>query len=155
MPGVRRKSRAQAFSGAAACAILRPSIDCERTRGMTNTKIVEAFIRAWEEKSIEDILGLMTPDARYLNVGLSEAVGHEQIRAGVAPFLAAASRIEWIVHHIGENAQGVVFTERTDVFEMPGRTISVPVMGIFELTDGLISGWRDYFDLPGFQKQMT
>ena len=122
---------------------------------MTNTEIVEAFIRAWEEKSIDGILGLMTPDARYLNVGLPEAVGREQIRASIEPFLAAATRIEWTVHHIGENDQGVVFTERTDVFDMPGRTVSVPVMGIFELKDGLISGWRDYFDLPGFQRQMA
>ena len=121
---------------------------------MTNTEIVEAFIRAWEDRSLDAILALMTADARYVNVGLSEAVGHDQIRAGIAPFLAAATRVEWTIHHIGENAQGVVFTERTDVFEMPDRTVSVAVMGIFELSDGLISGWRDYFDLPGFQKQM-
>jgi limonene-1,2-epoxide hydrolase len=126
----------------------------ERT-DMTNTEIVEAFIRAWEARSIEGILGLMTPTARYLNVGLLEAVGHDEIRAGIAPFLAMATRIEWTVHHIGENAQGVVFTERTDVFDMPGRTLSVPVMGIFEFEDGRISAWRDYFDLPGFQKQMA
>jgi limonene-1,2-epoxide hydrolase len=122
---------------------------------MTNTEIVEAFMRAWEERSIDGILGRMTPDARYLNVGLPEAVGHEQIRAGIEPFLVAASRIEFTTHHIAENVEGVVLTERTDVFDLPDRTVSVQVMGIFELKDGLISGWRDYFDLPGFQKQMA
>ena len=122
---------------------------------MSNTEIVKAFVKAWERRSIDGILRLMTPDARYLNVGLSEAVGHEQIRSAIAPFLAAATRIEWTIHHIAESSEGVVLTERTDVFEMPGRTISVPVMGIFELTGGLISGWRDYFDLPGFQNQMA
>ena len=122
---------------------------------MTNTAIVEAFIRAWEEKSIDGILGRMTPDARYVNVGLSEAVGHEAIRAGLEPFLAAATGVEWTVHHIAETRDGVVLTERTDVFQMADRTVSVPVMGVFELEDGLIAGWRDYFDLPGFQKQMA
>lgn len=122
---------------------------------MTNTEIVQAFIRAWEDKSIEGILGRMTPDARYVNIGFSESVGHEAIRGVVEPFLAMATRIEWITHHIGENSDGVVFTERTDIFELPDRKISVPVMGIFELKDGLISGWRDYFDLPGFQAQMA
>ena len=122
---------------------------------MSNTAIVEAFVHAWEERSIDGILGRMTSDARYVNVGLSEAVGHDAIRAGVEPFLAAATRVEWTIHHIAENSDGVVMTERTDVFEMPGRTVSVPVMGVFELRDGLISGWRDYFDLPGFQQQMA
>jgi limonene-1,2-epoxide hydrolase len=28
-------------------------------------------------------------------------------------------------------------------------------MGVFELRDGKIFAWRDYFDLPGFQKQMS
>jgi limonene-1,2-epoxide hydrolase len=54
---------------------------------MTNTEIVEAFIRAWEEKSIDGILGHMTPDARYVNVGLSEAVGQSRS--------ARASRRSW------------------------------------------------------------
>ena len=54
----------------------------------------------------------------------------------------------------GDGAQ-LLEQKRTDIFELPGRTVSVPVMGIFELKDGLISGWRDYFDLPGFQAQMA
>ncbi len=122
---------------------------------MSNTALVEDFIRQWEAKSIEGILQRMTSDARYVNVGMSEAVGHEAIRSGIAPFLAAAKAVRWTVHHIAETADGVVLTERTDVFELADRTISAPVMGVFELRDGLISGWRDYFDLPGFQAQMA
>jgi limonene-1,2-epoxide hydrolase len=35
------------------------------------------------------------------------------------------------------------------------KTISVPVMGVFEFKGDLIAAWRDYFDLPGFQRQMA
>ena len=122
---------------------------------MSNAALVEDFIRQWEAKSIDGILQRMTPDVRYANVGMSEAIGHDAVREGLAPFLGMSSRIEWTVHHIAETADGVVLTERTDVFEIGDKTISVPVMGVFELKGGLICGWRDYFDLPGFQAQMA
>jgi len=122
---------------------------------MSNSDIVRAFIAAWEARSLDDILALMTPDARWLNVGLPESVGLEAIRAAVAPFVNQASAIRWTVHHIAETETGAVLTERTDVFEMGGKTLSAPVMGVFEFRDGKIAAWRDYFDLPGFQKQMA
>ena len=121
----------------------------------TNSDRVRDFIAAWERRDLEDILARMTPDATYLNVGLSEAKGHEAIRAVVAPFLSTASAVRWTITHIAETADGVVLTERTDVFEMGDKTLSVPVMGAFEFAGDKICAWRDYFDLPGFQAQMA
>lgn len=122
---------------------------------MSHSDLVRAFIGAWEARDTDAILAMMTPDARYLNVGLPEAVGHEAIRAFVAPFLAGATEVEWSVHHIAETADGVVMTERTDVFVLGGRRLEIPVMGVFEFRDGRISAWRDYFDVPAFQRQMA
>ena len=122
---------------------------------MTNTETVQAFVAAWEARSLEDIMALMTDDARWLNVGLPESVGAEAIRKAVAPFIAGASMVKWEVHHIAETKDGVVLTERTDIFDMGGKTLTAAVMGVFELRDGKIFAWRDYFDLPGFQKQMA
>ncbi len=92
---------------------------------------------------------------RYLNVGMAELVGHEQIRAALTPFLDSATAVRWAVHHIAETAAGAVLTERTDVFEMGPKTVSIPVMGVFEFENGVITAWRDDFDLPGFQAQMS
>jgi limonene-1,2-epoxide hydrolase len=122
---------------------------------MTNPDIVRALIAAWEARSVDAILAVMTPDVRYLNAGMPEMVGHDQVRAGLGSFIGASSQVRWTVHHIAETAAGAVLTERTDVFEMGPRTISIPVMGVFEFEDGKISAWRDYFDVPAFQKQMA
>jgi limonene-1,2-epoxide hydrolase len=122
---------------------------------MTNRERVLAFIAAWEARDIEAIMRGLARDAVYLNVGLSEARGHDAIRAAVTPFLAGARTVRWAVHHIAETSAGAVLTERTDDFVMGAKTISVPVMGVFEFKDGLIAAWRDYFDLPGFQAQMA
>jgi limonene-1,2-epoxide hydrolase len=46
-----------------------------------------------------------------------------------------------------------VLTERVDAFISGERTIELPVMGTFEVRDGLIAAWRDYFDLNQFLSQ--
>ena len=122
---------------------------------MTHSDIVRALIAAWEHRSVDDLLGLMTDDVRYLNVGMPEMVGHEPIRAALTPFIGGATAVRWTVHHIAETANGAVLTERTDVFEMGPRTVTIPVMGVFEFDNDKISAWRDYFDVPAFQKQMA
>ena len=38
--------------------------------------------------------------------------------------------------------------ERTDVMRRKdGGEIPLPVMGVFEVVDGRIAAWRDYFDM--------
>lgn len=122
---------------------------------MTNTDRVMAFIAAWEARDVERILARLAPDAVYHNIPMQPLKGRDAVRSFIAPFLAGATRVEWTVHAIAENSAGTVLTERTDVFVMGPKTISLPVMGAFELKDGLISAWRDYFDLADFQKQMA
>ncbi len=49
----------------------------------------------------------------------------------------------------------IVMTERVDHFKTEGGTkISLPMMGVIEIHDGLITAWRDYFDLSQFTSQM-
>jgi limonene-1,2-epoxide hydrolase len=48
-----------------------------------------------------------------------------------------------------------VLTERVDVFVTGERSIELPVMGTFEIVDGRISSWRDYFDLNQFMSQVA
>ena len=39
-------------------------------------------------------------------------------------------------------------------FELGGKWVELPVMGSFEIRDGLISHWRDYFEMKQFTDQM-
>jgi len=44
-------------------------------------------------------------------------------------------------------------TERVDVFKLPNKSFELPVMGTFEVSDGKIKAWRDYFDFATWQNQ--
>jgi limonene-1,2-epoxide hydrolase len=39
-----------------------------------------------------------------------------------------------------------VVMERVDHFVMAGKPIDLHVVGIFEVADGLVTSWRDYYD---------
>ena len=45
-------------------------------------------------------------------------------------------------------------TERVDVFKLPEKSFELAVMGIFEVSNGKISAWRDYFDMNQFTSRM-
>jgi limonene-1,2-epoxide hydrolase len=40
-----------------------------------------------------------------------------------------------------------VMNERTDYFTIGAREIVLPVCGVFEIHDGHIKAWREYFDM--------
>jgi limonene-1,2-epoxide hydrolase len=61
--------------------------------------------------------------------------------------------IEFRVINIAANGP-VVMTERVDVFTLPHKSFELPVMGTFEVSDGKINAWRDYFDMNQFTSRM-
>ena len=68
-------------------------------------------------------------------------------------FMTGVEKIEFRVLNIAA-AGNVVLTERVDVFEFPNGRIALPVSGTFELRDGKIAAWRDYFDMQQFLSQL-
>jgi limonene-1,2-epoxide hydrolase len=119
-----------------------------------NTKLVEEFIAAWNQIDLEKIMALVTDDCFYHNIPMEPMKGAAAIRAFIGGFSGMATEIDWVVHHIAEGADGAVLTERTDRFLIGENWMEILVMGVFELGDGKITAWRDYFDLAQMQAQM-
>ncbi|MCH2172719.1 nuclear transport factor 2 family protein [Myxococcota bacterium] len=121
-----------------------------------NTDVIDAFTASWADKDVDKIMSFFTDDAVYINIPVDPPnEGSEAIRKAIEGFTGMAEAIEFVVHHQSENAEsGVVMNERTDRFKMGEKWVEARVMGVFELRDGKISAWRDYFDLAQFQGQM-
>ena len=49
----------------------------------------------------------------------------------------------------------VVLNERVDRVTMGGKEIALPFAGLFEIRDGKIAAWRDYFDFATWQRQTS
>jgi limonene-1,2-epoxide hydrolase len=117
-----------------------------------NEKIVNDFCQAWSRKDINEILAFMSDDAVYHNIPLQPAKGKDAIKAVINTFLPGSQSIEFRIVNTA-SAGNVVFNERIDVFQMGGKKVELPVAGVFVVTNGKISAWRDYFDLASFTKQ--
>ena len=104
-------------------------------------------------KAPAELVEYFTDDAVYHNMPLDPAVGREAILGLLNMFVTPAERIEFKVRHIVATGN-TVLTERVDVFDLPNATIELPVMGAFDVADGKITAWRDYFDLNQYMSQL-
>ena len=118
--------------------------------------MVSAFIKEFDVPSpdAKRLGSYFTDDAVYHNIPLAPISGREAIEKTLGGMGAAMQSAGWVVKH--QLAAGnVVMNERVDRFTAGGKKVEVPVVGVFELRDGKIAAWRDYFDMAQFQKQMA
>jgi len=122
---------------------------------MNNSEIVAKFCATWAENDIEKLMAYFSDDAVYHNIPMDPPnVGKQQIRAIIESFTAAPESIDFAVHFQAESPGGVVMNERTDTFKMGDTTVALRVMGTFELENGKITAWRDYFDMNQYLSQL-
>ena len=120
---------------------------------MTPLEVVHAFMAAAEKRDYDAAMELLTDDIEYQNMPLPPVHGKAAVRETLEALLALCTGSEWVVHR--ELASGdLVMNERTDRFELGGKWVDLPVAGVFELRDGRIALWRDYFDLPTIMNEM-
>lgn len=116
--------------------------------------VVNAMIDACNRKDIDGALTFFHEDIVYQNVPTEPARGLEGVRQQLGPFLAMAEQVEWITHKSTSNGVDLVMNERSDRFLLAQGWCDFPVMGVFELRDGKIVAWRDYFDSAMVQAQL-
>lgn len=118
-------------------------------QGMTRSpdEVVTEFCKLWASPDPEQLAGYFTEDAIYHNIPMDPVQGREAIKEFIAGFTAAFDGIDFQVHRQVSDGS-VVMNERTDVMRRKdGGQIPLPVTGVFEVVDGQIAAWRDYFDL--------
>ena len=120
----------------------------------TPDQTVTAFIEALERLDLEAGLELLSENVVYDNVPIGAVEGRDAVRSTLGGFMGA-TEVDWPVAR--QTATGnVVMNERLDRFKLESGWLEIPVVGVFEIDDdGLISLWRDYFDLGTFKKAMA
>ncbi|WP_406229482.1 limonene-1,2-epoxide hydrolase family protein [Nocardia sp. NBC_01009] len=121
-------------------------------------EVVRRFCAAWsDDAGVSELAAFLTNDAVYHNIPMAPVTGREAIADNIASFIRPGPPgimgIDFRIINIAANGP-VVMTERVDVFTIPDRSFELQVMGTFEVRDGRISAWRDYFDLNQFTSRM-
>ena len=119
-----------------------------------NEDVVRRFCEAFSRRDVDEILGFFADDAVYHNIPLAPAHGKDAIRTTLETFVPGSPEIDFVMLNVASSGS-VVFTERIDKMSFGGRRIELPVAGVFEVDDGKIKAWRDYFDLQQFMNPPT
>ena len=118
----------------------------------TPEQTVRRFIAAWNAMDFDAIIDGLAQDIYYHNMPMEPVVGID----GVREYLRSAwtfSECHWELVNIAV-ANETVLTERVDAFVINGRSVVLPLMGVFEVHNGKITVWRDYFDLSDYRTQL-
>jgi limonene-1,2-epoxide hydrolase len=122
------------------------------------TEVVRRFCAGWSDNiGTVELAAFFSDDAVYHNIPQAPVTGRDAIANMIDSFIRPGppgiESIEFRVINIAANGP-VVMTERVDVFRLPDKSFELPVMGTFEVSDGKIKAWRDYFDMNQFTSRM-
>jgi limonene-1,2-epoxide hydrolase len=111
----------------------------------TEVEVVRSFLGALERLDMDAAAALLHPDVVYQNVPLPAARGARQVEKQLRGLARYGSGFEARIHNIAADG-AIVLTERTDVLELGRVRAEFWVCGTFEVRDGRVLLWRDYFD---------
>jgi limonene-1,2-epoxide hydrolase len=109
-------------------------------------QVVKDFCAAAGTRDPEVLRSYFSDDVVYHNIPMAPAEGIDATMAVIGMFLGMCEALEFEVHHMASDGT-TVLTERTDIFTINGKSAPLPVMGAFNVVDGKITAWRDYFDM--------
>ncbi|ORA27721.1 limonene-1,2-epoxide hydrolase family protein [Mycobacterium aquaticum] len=111
---------------------------------------VEIFLNALQDQDFETAENALAQNLVYQNVGLPTIYGRNRT---VKLFRSMQGRVgfEVKIHRIAADGASVL-TERTDALIIGPLRLQFWVCGVFEVHDGRITLWRDYFDFLDMTK---
>lgn len=118
-----------------------------------NAHIVEALLTSLQAQDTERVGAVLDDNLVYQNVGLPTIRGRAR---AMKLFRAMEGRagFEVKIHRIAVNGSSVL-TERTDVLIFGPVRMQFWVCGVFEVHNGRITLWRDYFDVWDMTKALV
>jgi limonene-1,2-epoxide hydrolase len=112
----------------------------------TPVSVVERFMALLVAGDVDRAVELLATDVRYENVGLPTVHGRERVRRLFrAAMRQPGAGFEAYLHTISADGSSVL-TERTDALKVRRLRVQLWVCGRFDVQDGQIVLWRDYFD---------
>lgn len=112
--------------------------------------LVERQARAWERADLAAIVADFAPDGVLISPG-GRWQGHEALRRAAESFFAASGDVAvQVTRVLCDGDQGTAEWSWSETSRADGRRHVAEDAVVFELRDGKIVYWREYFDRAGF-----
>lgn len=142
-------SVAQVTSRSANCDIEPRSQVLSVSSSEPKIDVIRRLQQAALRRDKQAFLAFFAPDVDYhYHFGSRPLKGRDWVDRFITKYWANHSATTWVIEHWAER-DGRLFSEgREEYVNAHGVLVKHPYMGIIEFgPDGLISGWRDYFQM--------
>lgn len=119
-----------------------------------NIAAVDDFLCALRDKDLDIAADLLDDDIVYENVGFSRIRGARRVMKVFAAMNHPALGFDVRIHRSATDGD-TVMNERTDLLRFGPVQLTFWVCGVFEVHDGKITLWRDYFDMLDMAKALV
>ncbi|WP_433219079.1 nuclear transport factor 2 family protein [Dactylosporangium sp. CS-047395] len=120
----------------------------------TALDVARDMVGAWNRMDWDRVVALFAEDGVLHSVMQEPIVGRPAIETRIRSLTAGLERIELRVKAMGV-IDGRVFIERVDDFDINGRHVEVPVVGILRIGEnGRITEWLEYYDRATMMRGM-
>ena len=110
-------------------------------------QIVTRFVTSWERQNVDEVLDYFSEDAVWRPGPLKPAVGKAALRDAISAWFGGVRHLGAEIHTQVSDGKTVMH-ERTDRYMLGDREMSGIHASVFEIENGVITAWREYFDLP-------
>lgn len=115
------------------------------------TAVVEEMLEALKNGDTDGAVARLDDAVVWHNVGLPKVRGIRRVGKALEMLAKPGYGFDVTIHNIAADGD-TVLTERTDVLIWRRLRVEFWVCGTFELRDGKVAVWRDYFDNVNFFK---
>jgi limonene-1,2-epoxide hydrolase len=121
---------------------------------MSNLETINEFIANWSKLDASLLASYFTEDGTYYNMPAKPVSGRDNVEKFISAFLSSWTETQWDILNIVEQGDTVI-CERLDRTKTTNGDVDLPCVGVFEMKDGKIYMWRDYFDMSTFTSAMA
>jgi limonene-1,2-epoxide hydrolase len=113
-----------------------------------------ASISVWSSGDATTLAAFFSENAEYRNGPLPLVSGRDLIVTSLTEMMSIGGEVD--VELVQMVVDGpVVMTERVDYVTLGEKTAGLRIAGVFEVHNGVITAWRDYFDATEFNSQLS
>ena len=112
-----------------------------------NEKLVTAFCQSLLAADMAKTVAYLAEDVFYHNIPWKPVTGRAAVRQVLDPLVHGANNAitKMDIKHTASSGN-MVMNERVETWVKGSVKVELPVFGVFELKNGKITQWRDYFD---------
>jgi limonene-1,2-epoxide hydrolase len=118
----------------------------EPRHAATPEDVVRRFCSSVSARDPELLRPMLADDVVYHNIPMEPSKGIDATLEALATLFVMFEGIGFEIIHLAVT-RNTVLTERLDLLRTAQVEAMLPVMGAFDVEDGRIVAWRDYFDV--------